>query len=157
MIISELFDDHRTLTPLPYDNEGYLFQAENELIYTESIIEGEFNIEKLTKYVEIAEELNREYFCRINIYIILSEGVDVTVNSMNITSEADFCIKVHQSQDASISFLKNVKHKIEEGITLTDQEIEIIQMLPIYCKEEDRHKIRLECLKILQKVNLNAK
>lgn len=159
-IIKELFNDNRKVRYIPpemfedIDLSGDVFITENmELIDLEVQLK-DFDSEELTNYVELAEELYELLETHISIYVICSKSTKVLVKECEIKSEADFSIKLGcYNEDPAYVILDSIKEKMENGILLSDEDIEALSMVPVMGPKEDRHRLRRECFEIMSKID----
>lgn len=148
-IINEAFQDSRMIEPL--DETMHLFRTDdNEIIYLDIVLD-DFTTKELLDNVELAEELYKEHQKKINVYLICHK--EVKVKEFNINSEADFSIRLANFNiNPYYMVLEIIKKKIENGETLTDEDIEALTILPLVCSDEDRHNIRKEVFNILNTI-----
>lgn len=159
-IIKETFNDNRTIKCyLPIQNlrlaehihqEGELFITENYEIIDLEFQFKDFTEDELVKYVELAEALYEKNSKRISIYVICPNTINICVREFEIKSEADFTIKLAAiEEDLSQIALDIIKSKLDNGETLDIEDIEILKILPLSCKKEERNYFRKECFKII--------
>lgn len=159
-IIKETFNDNRTIKCyLPIQNlrlaehihqEGELFITENYEIIDLEFQFKDFTENELVKYVELAEALYEKNSKRISIYVICPNTINICVREFEIKSEADFTIKLAAiEEDLSQIALDIIKSKLDNGETLDIEDIEILKILPLSCKKEERNYFRKECFKII--------
>ena len=134
---------------------GDLFQAENkEYILLDLFMDEEFGAKQLAKYVSIAEELYEKYYTKINIFIVAFNNVNVTVEEINIPSEADFTIRfaINQEEDMCKSVYDVILKKYEDGV-LEDADLEVLGRLHLICDTKDKQFYLEEYLRIMTELN----
>ena len=134
---------------------GDLFQAENkEYILLDLFMDEEFGAKQLAEYVSIAEELYEKYYSKINIFIVAFNNVDVTVEEINIPSEADFTIRfaINQEEDMCKSVYNTILKKYEDG-ELEDADLEVLGRLHLICDKKDKQFYLEEYLRIMTELN----
>ena len=161
-IIKETFNDPREIKCyLPIQNlrlddnihqEGELFITEDyEIIDLEFQFE-DFTEEELVKYVELAEALYEKNNKKISIYVICPNSINIYVREFEIKSEADFTIKLAAiEENLSQIALDIIKSKLANGGILDLEDIEMLKIIPLSCKKEERNYFRKECFKIINK------
>ena len=163
-IIDETFHDKRKIKCfLPIENlrlaehihqEGELFITENYEIIDLEFQFKDFTEDELVKYVELAEALYEKNNKRISIYILCPNSVNIYVREFEIKSEADFTIKIAAiEENLSQIALDIIKSKLDKGELLDRDDIEILKILPLSCKKEERNYFRKECFKIINKLD----
>ena len=152
-LIEAVFDDNRQIEAL--DETMHLFKTEdNEIIYMDLII-TDFTITSLLEYVEIAENLYKEHNRKVNLYLMCSDDVEVKVNEFPIKSEADFSIKVATGTINPYNMVLTViKKKLALGELLDEDDLKMLQLLPMVCPASEKHRIRLEVFKIMNEIGV---
>ncbi len=159
-IIRETFNDKRKIKCfLPIQNlrlaehihqEGELFITENYEIIDLEFQFKDFTEDELVKYVELAEALYEKNSKQISIYVICPNTINICVREFEIKSEADFTIKLAAiEEDLSKIALDIIKCKLDNGGILDREDIEILKILPLSCKKEERNYFRKECFKLI--------
>lgn len=163
-IIRETFNDPRKIKCITPESERKVdnhIHPGGDIFTTESgeYIDLEFQLtnfdeDELTKYIELAEHLYEKHQKRVSIYLICPKYVNVCVKECEIKSEADFNIKLACSQEDPCQIILNgIKHKLSNGITLNEEDIHAVSMLPVMCEKEDRNYYRKEYFKIINNID----
>lgn len=150
-VIKNVFDDNRKVEPL--EPTMHIYRAEdNTIIYLDIQLE-DFTVEELIRNVEKAEELYEEYGCQISVYIICPYNVEVKVREFPIKSEADFTIKLANTDLNPYQMVLDViKDKLAQGITLNSEDMYALELLPMVCPVEEQHRVRNEVFKIFNEL-----
>ncbi len=150
-LIEQVFEDNRKVTPV--NDEMHIFCAEdNSLIYMDIVLEN-FDTTQLLKYVELAEELYKDYHTKVYLYLICPSHIKVLVREFDIKSEADFTIKLaSMDMNPYEVILTIIKKKIQNNMVLDESDIEALQLLPMVCPPSEQHRIREEVFKIMNEV-----
>lgn len=148
--------DHRIENQLEDEifDKGDIFQTEDEnYIFLTAQIK-DFDEESLVKYCEIAEKLYEIVRKPVSIYILCSKDTDVCVKECEIKSEADFKIKLAKNTaDPAEEILNFIKRKIAHHEVLDNEDLEVLEMLPVICNKEKRNYYRLEYFKIINRTH----
>jgi len=158
-IIENMFDEKRTILPEPLqeniNGSGETFKTQNgEIIYFELQFE-EFNIDELVRYTSIMETLYEKYKVHCTACILCADGVRVTVKEMPIKSEADFTIKLAQTNMSPCDVvLEVVKTKMKNGELLDVDDVHALQMIPMMCPKDKRDYYRAQVFGILNEIGL---
>ncbi len=159
-MIKETFNENRKIIcPTPKsitrlaDNVypgGDIFTTENgEFIDFELQLE-DFDEAELTKYIEFAENLYEKHHKHVSVYLLCTKNVNVTVKECKIYSESDFTIKLACSQEDPLEMiLSSIKKKIRNGEFLDEEDLHLLEKLPVWCDKKDRNYYRMEYLKII--------
>ena len=141
-------------------SNGYqLNERLEELIGTLSIdklivVDDDFDAEELSKRVEIAESIYELYKKPVMITVLCPKDVDVLVKECPIKSEADFTIKLSTlAEDTCTNILNFIKNKTENYEKLSAKDLEVLSMLPMMCKKEERHYYRIQYLNIISNLH----
>lgn len=148
-IIRELFkDDRKGLLQL--DENGHLFQtSDDEIIYLDLLMD-DFTSDALADKVEEVERLYDEFGKTINLYLICPSNVRVLVKEFEIKSEADFCIRIAQTDlDPCNMVLNTIKTKIANNETLGEDDLQALQLLPVMCEPSQRKMMKREVFRIM--------
>lgn len=162
-IIKESFKDERPIKcPTPEDVRklddnvhpgGDIFTTEDGDFIDFEFQLNDFDEEELTKYVEFAENLYEKHHRHVAVYLLCHHDINISVKEIEITSEANFTIKLACSQfDPCHIILETVKNKMKNNDPIDSEDINAIRILPVMCKKSDRNYFRLETLKILNKL-----
>lgn len=149
-LIKNMFHDNREMKKI---NKLYnIYETNDNEIVAIRIHLGDFTPESLADYTEEAEELYDRFNKAINIYIAMDKNGKITVSEHTIKSEADFTIKLGQTSiDPCKTLLDEIKQKIKNK-SYEQKDIDILQLIPIFAKQEDRKEIRTEVFKLLEMV-----
>lgn len=157
--ITEMFNENRTIVPEvikeDINGDGDIFKTESgEIIYFELQLE-DFTIDELIRYTNIMETLYEKYQVHCTACIVCAEGVKVRVNEMPIKSEADFTIKLAQTNmDPCDVMLNGIKAKMNRNELLDEEDICALQMIPMMCSKDKRNHYRKEVFSILDTIGL---
>lgn len=152
-IIREISENERKLPSNVYQG-GDLFETEDGEIISFELQIVDFNVDELVKYVELAEELYEEYETPISIYILCSKNVKIQVKECEIISEANFTIRLATSEeDIAKIILEIIKNKMNNGKKITQEDIDILKMLPMICDVKNRNYFRKEHFKIINQIS----
>lgn len=152
--IQHIFNENREINPTPLPKieqaHGEAYKTKNnEIIYCEIQIE-DFTIDELVRYTHIMETLYEQYKTPCTAYIITTQGVEIKVKEMPIKSEADFTIKLAQTDISSCEIvLDAIKTKMKNGELLNENDIEALQMIPMVCNPKDKDYYRKQVFQIL--------
>ena len=130
--------------------EGDIFIApDGDIVYLD--IQGDdFDAEELANYAEIAENLYEKYQKHISVYLLCTDDVTVSVRECQIKSEANFSIKLACIEGNPIeSILNIIKRKNRKGESLTQEDLEILEMIPMMGPKEKRKELRVECFRLM--------
>lgn len=163
-LIRENFHDTRTIkceTPKHIRQVDEGIHQGGDVFTTEEgeFIDLEFQIDdfdeyELAKYIEFAENLYEKHHKHVSIYLICPKSMNVLVKECEIKSEADFTIKLFCSQDDPCKIiLDTIKNKIRNHEYVSEHELHIVEMLPMWCNKRDRNYFRVESLKIKNKIS----
>ena len=112
----------------------------------------DFDEVELAKYVEFAENLYEKHRRKVSVYLLCSKDIDVLVKECRIKSESDFTIKLACStEDYCHMALNAIKNKIRNHICLDEEDLEILEDLPLKCDKKDRNYFRVEYFKIINR------
>lgn len=154
-----IFSEERTINPIPLEQvpqgNGDVYQTEDgEIIYLELQLNS-FTIDELVRYTDIMESLYDKYNKHCTAYIICVRGVEIEVQEMPIKSEADFTIKLAQTDINPCDVILNgVKTKIKNGILLDKNDIRALQMIPLMCDENEKNYYRKQVFEIMNRLGL---
>lgn len=110
----------------------------------------DFDESELVKQIEFAEELYELSKKIVSIYLLCPKNVNVTVKECSIKSEAEFTIKLACCQeDICKLILDEIKNKKRNNETLNQNDLNVLEQLPLRCSKEDRNYYRMEYLKII--------
>lgn len=162
-IIEETFNDKRKIKCyMPIQNlnldedihqEGDIFITENYEIIDLEFQFTDFTEDELVKYVELAEALYEKNNKQISIYVICPNTINICVREFEIKSEADFTIRLAAIEENLAQIVLDIiKSKINKGEILDNEDIEVLKILPLSCKKEERNYFRRECFKIINKL-----
>ena len=134
-----------------YTSGDIFITEEGELITLEYQMK-DFDEEELVKYVELAEELYEINAVHISIYILCPTSIKILTDECTIKSNANFSIKLacfngnpHQE------ILNHIKQKVERNIKLSNEDINMLSLIPMISPQEYRHELRVECFRLLNK------
>ncbi len=159
-IIRETFNDTRKIKCITPEEDrkldddvypgGDIFTTEEgEFIDLEFQI-VDFTIDELVKYVEFAEELYEKHHRHVSVYLLCPDLVNVCVREGEIKSKADFTIKLAcVEQNLAQMTLDIIKNKLKKEGFLDKEDLDILEILPIVCKRDERNYFRREYLKIM--------
>ena len=152
--IENMFDEKRNIVPNVVEclEYGEVFETdEGEPVYLEMVL-GDFGVEELVRITSVAENLYSEYGKMCTCYILCMGAV--TVNEMPIKSEADFTIRLAQSQKSSCEvILSMIKQKMKSEL-LDVEDIQALQMIPVMCDPSEREYYRREVFNIMNELGL---
>lgn len=149
-LIKDMFRDDRKMNKIKNLYNTYETN-DNEIVAIRLHI-GDFTAESLAEYTEEAENLYFKFNKTVNLYIAMDKTGEVKVTEHSIKSEADFTIKLGQiNVDPCKVLLDKIKQKIENN-TYEQQDIEMLQLTPLFAKEENRTEIRTEVFKLLEMI-----
>ncbi|WP_305512412.1 MULTISPECIES: hypothetical protein [unclassified Methanobrevibacter] len=162
-IIKESFKDERPIKcPTPCEIKklddnvhpgGDIFTTEDGDFIDFEFQLNDFDEEELAKYVGFAESLYEKHHKHVAIYLLCHHDIEVSVKEIEITSEAEFTIKLACSKfDPCHIILETVKDKLKNNIPLESDDIDVVRILPVMCKKNERNYFRLETLKILNQI-----
>ncbi|MBR2557424.1 MAG: hypothetical protein IKE95_03495 [Methanobrevibacter sp.] len=153
--IRKVFKDTRELEYVPYEPEmdGDLFTTtDGEIVYLD-IQTVDFDAEELANYAEIAEELYEKYQKLVSIYLICPTDINVSVKECQIKSDANFSIKLARIGGNPIEdFLMIIKMKIMAGESLTKEDLELLDNIPMMSSKEERKKMRIKCFRLMNSI-----
>lgn len=153
--IKKVFKDTRELEYIPHELEmdGDLFTtSDGEIVYLD-IQTVDFDAEELANYAEIAEELYEKYQKLVSIYLICPTDINVSVKECQIKSDADFSIKLARIGGNPIEdFLMIIKMKIMAGESLTKEDLELLDNIPMMSPKEERKKMRIRCFRLMNSI-----
>ena len=158
-VITNLFDEKRTIIPEVLEEnlngDGEVFKTQNgEIIYFELQLDN-FNIDELIRYTGIMETLYSKYKVHCTACILCADGVEVQVCEMPIKSEADFTIKLAQSDMNPCDVVLDViKTKMRNGELLDEGDIHALQVLPMMCSKDKRDYYRKKVFAIMNEIGL---
>ena len=116
----------------------------------EQIEQLESQIVELADKVEEVERLYDEFGKTINLYLICPSNVRVLVKEFEIKSEADFCIRIAQTDlDPCNMVLNTIKTKIANNETLGEDDLQALQLLPVMCEPSQRKMMKREVFRIM--------
>lgn len=148
-IIRNVFNDKRDM----FEIERNLFLLDNtEGIVNFQVYFGDITPKALAEITEECENLWKKFGLPIYNYILIDSKSKVKVPEHMIQSEADFTIKISVMQEDPIQMMFNI---IEEKILnnqITEMDINILHILPMMAKDEDRLKIRTKTNELLSKI-----
>ena len=161
--IRETFNDERkikcpvTAEELRIDEDIYhsgdLFKTENGDFIDLEFQEKDFDEEELVKYVELAEDIYEKHQKNVSIYIICPDDINVCVREITIKSEADFTIKIAKvDKNPAEEYINMIKNKIRDGKMINQEEIDMLEMTPLMYNRKERHAIRVEIFKIMNRL-----
>ena len=158
-IIRNVFADSRNMEYVPEDEvlvddfDGDVFITEDNELVLLRLCMSVFDESVLASTVCAAEDFYTEYDKRVNMYIISLNG-DVTVRECNIKSFADFTIKLGVAGHAVCSMiLESIKSKFNDDGVLSENDLDLLGMLPLMCARDEREFYRKEYLCMLNKVD----
>ena len=154
--IKNVFKDTRELEYAPQELqdsinlEGDLFiTPDGEIVYLD-LQTDDFDAEELANYAEMAENLYEKHQKRISIYLLCPDDVNVSVRECQIKSEADFSIKLACIEgNPIIEILNIIQRKIKKGESLTQEDLDILEIIPMMAPKEKRKELRVECFRIM--------
>jgi hypothetical protein len=148
MLIMDLFNDDRRMEQI---GEDIYRTSDNDIVMTKIHL-GDFTTESLANYICEVEDAYDEYHTCINLYIAMDPTGDVLVEERDIKSHADFTIKLAVLDGNPVEIaLQKIGAKIVDG-TYTQEDIDVLQTLPMMCKREDRKECRKKVLDLLEMV-----
>lgn len=161
-IIKEAFDEKRNIIGyapkemIKVNNNchqgGDIFITDNKELIDLEYQMKDFDEEELVKYVELAEELYEKNKVPITIYVLCPRNLKIIAPECTIKSEAIFTIKLAcWGENPVYDILFQIKEKIDKKIRLNDEDIYNLEMIPMRGPKEERNKLRVECLKLLNK------
>ena len=134
-----------------YTSGDIFITEEGELIALEYQMK-DFDEEELVKYVELAEELYEVNEVHISIYILCPTSIKVLTNECTIKSDANFTIKLACfSGNPLQEILNHIKQKVERNIKLNDEDLDMLNIIPMFSPREYRHDLRVECFRLQNK------
>lgn len=140
-----------------YQGGEFFITEEGELIDLEYQYE-DFDEVELVKYIELAENLYEINGKLISIYILCPKDIRITAPECTIKSDAEFNIRLAcYNQDPANDMLNYIQEKVNKNIKLNNKDIEALSMIPMMAPKEERSKLRIECLRILNKSQRRAK
>lgn len=149
-LIKNMFHDNREMKKI--NKLHNVFETNDNEIVALRLHLGDFTPESLADYTEEAEELYDRFNKAINIYVAMDKNGQITVSEHTIKSEADFTIKLGQTNiDTCKTLLDEIKQKIKNK-SYEQKDIDILQLIPIFAKQEDRKKIRTEVFELLEMI-----
>lgn len=154
-----IFSEERTINPTPLEpitnGGGDVYQTEEgEIIYLELQLK-DFTVDELVRYTGIMESLYEKYKKHCTAYIICVQGVEVEVQEMSIQSEAEFTIRLAKTEiDPCAVILNGLKTKMKEGGLLDEEDIQVLQMLPFMCSEDEKDYYRKQVFLIINMLGL---
>ena len=151
MKINEKINETNFITS---DEIGEIYTDDNGRFGNFKLQSCDFDAEELSKRVEIAESIYELYKKPVTIAVLCPKDVDVLVKECPIKSEADFTIKLSTLADDTCSnLLKFIKNKTQNNEKLSAEELEVLSILPIMCKKEERHYYRTQYLNIISNLH----
>ena len=152
--IENMFGEKRNIFPNVVEclEHGEVFETEDgEPVYLEMVL-GDFGVDELVRITCIAENLYFKYKKLCTCYILCMGAV--TVNEMPIKSEAEFTIKLAQSEKSTCEVvLSMIKQKMKSEL-LDVEDIQALQMLPVMCDPSERNYYRNEVFSIMNELGL---
>lgn len=161
-IIEEVFEEKRKITGLaPKEMIEITNETENfrDVFITESgeLIDLEYQIVdfdevELARYVELAEKLFEKNNVHISIYVLCPKTINVTAPECIIKSDADFTIKLACYEgNPAYDFFHHLKEKVDRNMKLDEDDLDVLDMIPMMGPKEDRTRLRIECFRLLMK------
>ena len=148
MLMMHLFNDYRRMKEI---GEDIYRTNDNDIVMTKIHL-GDFTTESLANYICEVEDAYDEYHTHINLYIAMDPAGDVLVEEREIKSHADFSIKLAVLDGNPVEIaLHTIGAKIADG-TYTQEDLDVLQILPMMCKGEDRKDCRKRVLDLLEMV-----
>lgn len=149
-LIKNMFRDNRELKEIKEIYNG--FETEDNEIIVINLHMGDFTSESLADYTEEAEELYDKYQKTINLYIAMDKCGEIKVTEHSIKSHADFKIKLGQiNLDPCRVLLDKIKFKIENN-SYTQEDIEMLQLTPLFANKENKKEVRAEVFELLEMI-----
>lgn len=162
-IIQDTFGDNRTVNYLSsnelekinfkdVEKDDFLKTDNDELIYLHFQL-SDFGIDELNYYVDLAEYLYNLFNMKVNLYLICTKYVKVTIKESIIRSEAYFTIKLACIDEDPVEIVhRAIKKKIANNETLNDDDLHALSMMPVMCRIEDRSYYRKEYFRLMNKI-----
>ena len=160
-IIKEAFEEKREIigfappemTSIDNQNsiEDVFITDSGELIVLEFQMK-DFDEVELAKYVELAEKLYEKNNVGISIYVLCPKTIDVTAPECTIKSDAEFTIKLacYQGNPVYDIFYK-IKEKVDKNMELNENDLDVLETIPMMGPKEERTKLRIECFRLYMK------
>ena len=157
--IIQVFNDKRKLEYVESADYGDMFESgdlfiseNNEPVFIELQM-VDFDEKELADKVEIAEKLYEIHKTHSSVYIICPTSIDVTVKECEIKSEADFTIRLAAiDENPAEIVLDIIKDKLKNGKALTEEDLDILAIIPIMGLKKDRKRLREECFRIMNNI-----
>ena len=109
-LIKDKFNDSREMNKV--NGLHNVYETDDNEIVALRLHIGDFTPESLADYTEEAEELYNAFNKTVNIYIAMDKNGQITVSEHTIKSEADFTIKLGQTNiDPCKTLLDKIKQK----------------------------------------------
>jgi len=149
-LIKDMFHDDRKMNKVNGLHNVYETN-DNEIVALRLHI-GDFTAESLADYTEEAEELYDTFDKAINIYIAMDKNGKITVSEHTIKSEADFTIKLGQTNiDPCKTLLDKIEQKIKNN-SYEQEDIDMLELIPLFAKQENRKEVRTKVFKLLEMI-----
>ena len=112
----------------------------------------DFDEVELAKYVELAEKLYEKNNVCISIYVLCPKTINVTAPECIIKSDAEFTIKLacYQGNPVYDIFYK-IKEKVDKNMELNENDLDVLETIPMMGPKEERTKLRIECFRLYMK------
>ena len=149
-LIKDKFNDSREMNKV--NGLHNVYETDDNEIVALRLHIGDFTPESLADYTEEAEELYNAFNKTVNIYIAMDKNGQITVSEHTIKSEADFTIKLGQTNiDPCKTLLDKIKQKIKNN-SYKQEDIDMLQLIPLFAKQENRKEVRTEVFKLLEMI-----
>lgn len=137
-------DNHGPIEDVFITRSGELIDLELQMV--------DFDEVELAKYVELAEKLYEKNNVCISIYVLCPRTINVTAPECIIKSDAEFTIKLACCQENPVYEIFNkIKEKFDEDMELNENDINVLETIPMMGPKEERTRLRIKCFRLINK------